>query len=431
MRTLFGATVLFAFITSALAQSPLTFSGELRMRAEARDNADFNADRLDGAAQVFQRVRLGVAREFEHGVKVFAQLQDARIWGEEGSSLHALNHVDLQQAYVQIERVMNLPIDVRLGRQQLSFGNERLVGKYDWHNVGRAFDAMQVEWGSARQNLNLWLAQVRDHTTPLVARNQEFAGAYFTSQRLPIALDAYWLLLYDARNFESVANPATPGRQDEPSYDLRLHTVGMRLSHARNLGLQFDCEGSYQFGGRGFQDIRAYAFALDARYVIDMKWKPAVRLGYVLGSGDKQSNDGKNETFANLFPNAHGFLGAMDYASWSNIVAPHLGIEFSPRENFSFGANYFVLDLQNENDAWYRAGGFTIGTPQEFYRKAVPGAGKRIGQELDLHAECVYRKRLGLKLGASKFFAGEFIANTGGLAADDSWWGYFAVEVKF
>lgn len=431
MRLHICATVLFTCITSAFAQSPLTLSGELRLRAEARDNADFNSDRLDGAAQVFQRVRLGVAREFEHGVRVFAQLQDARIWGEEGSSLYALGNLDLQQAYLQIEHVMNLPIAIRLGRQHLSFGNERLVGKYDWHNVGRAFDAMKVEWGGEKQNLNLWLAQVRDHTAPLVARNQEFAGAYFASQRLPIALDAYWLLLYDARNFESVANPATPGRQDEPSYDLRLHTLGARVHRETGMGLHFDFEGAYQFGARGFQDIRAFAFALDASYALNMQWRPALRVGYALGSGDKQSNDGKNETFANLFPNAHGFLGAMDYASWSNIAAPYIGLAFSPREKFSLGANYFVLALQNENDAWYRAGGFTIGTPQEFYRKAVAGAGKRIGQELDLYAACVYRECLDLKLGASKFFVGEFIANTGGLRADDSWWGYFAVEVKF
>ncbi len=337
----FALSALAMFNTSlARAQTPSIFSGELRLRAEVRDNADFNSDRLDGTAQVFNRIRFGAAREFERGLKVFVQLQDSRIWGEEGSSLNALGNLDLHQAYIQIDRLVGLPIEVRLGRQQLSFGHERLVGEYDWHNIGRAFDAMNVQWGGEQQRLNLWLAQVRDHTAPTVARNQEFAGAYFTSQRfLPFSLEAYWLLLYDARNFESIANPATPGRQDEPSYDLTMHTLGLRMSRASGRHLQFDFEAAYQFGGRGFRAIRAYGLALHVGYVFEMKWRPALHVGYMLGSGDKQSNDGKSETFANLFPNAHGFLGAMDYASWSNISAPYIGVAFSPREKFSFGAN--------------------------------------------------------------------------------------------
>lgn len=402
------------------------------MRAEVRDNADFNSDRLDGTAQVFNRMRLGVAREFERGLRVFVQLQDSRIWGEEGASLNALNAIDLHQAYLQIDKPVGMPFNVRLGRQQLSFGNERLVGKYDWHNVGRVFDAMNVQWGGERHRLDLWLAQVRDHTAPTVARNQEFAGAYFTSQRLlPVTLEAYWLLLYDARNFESIANPATPGRQDEPSEALTIHTLGLRWSRASGRNLQFDFEGAYQFGKRGFQNVRAYGFALKASYTVASPWRPTLHVGYVLGSGDEQFDDNKSETFANLFPNAHGFLGAMDYASWSNISAPFAGLNFSPREKLSFGAEGYLLALQNEHDAWYRVGGFNIGTPQEFYRKAVPGAGKRLGHEIDLHVDYVYRERLDLKLGVSKFFVGEFIEKTGGLRADDSVWGYLAVELKF
>ncbi len=434
MRFLFPgfALVILFSVYSIHAQETFKLSGELRMRAEVRDNADFNSDRLDGAAQVFNRIRFGVARKFEHSLQVFVQLQDSRIWGEEGSSLNALNSVDLHQAHLQIDKPIGLPFDIRLGRQQLSFGNERLVGKYDWHNVGRAFDAMNVQWGSEQQRLNLWLAQVRDHTTPAVARNQEFAGAYFISQRLlPITIDTYWLLLYDARNFESIANPATPGRQDEPSETLTIHTLGLRLSRASGRYLQFDLEGAYQFGARGFQDLHAYGFALETSYTFGSKWRPMLRAGYVHGSGDEQIDDDKSETFANLFPNAHGFLGAMDYASWSNISAPYFGLDFSPREKLSFGAAWYLLGLENDRDAWYRAGGFNIGTPQEFYRKAVPGAGKRLGQEVDLHLDYRYRERLDLKLGLSKFFVGEFIEKTGGLRADDSVWGYMAMEVKF
>lgn len=81
------ATFLAAGIFHASAQESCKISGELRMRSEGRDNADFNSKRLDGTVQVFNRLRLGVYPKLERGILVFAQLQDSRIWGEAGSSL--------------------------------------------------------------------------------------------------------------------------------------------------------------------------------------------------------------------------------------------------------------------------------------------------------------------------------------------------------
>ncbi len=424
--------IFFLRILPINAQDNFKISGELRMRGEARNNADFNSDRLDGTAKVLNRMRLGFLRQFDHGLLVFAQLQDSRIWGEEGSSLTPLDAVDLHQAYLEIDHPAKLPFLIRLGRQQLSFGSERLVGSYDWDNVGRAFDALNMEFGQEKQKLNLWLAQTRDHNAPTVARNQEFGGAYFSSPRLlPMTFDAYMLVLYDARNFESVADPADPGDQAEPKKSLTLYTFGARLSSPREHGFHYDIEGAYQTGQRGFRDISAYGIALNAGYTWEQRWRPTIHAGYVFGSGDHDPNDEKSETFSNLFPDAHRHLGAMDYAGWSNISAVKLGLTISPRENLSIGADSHWLSLAEEQDAWYRAGGFNIGTPPEFYRRAVPGAGKRLGNELDIYATCLYREHLDLQLGLSKFFVGEFIKNTGGLRADDSIFGYLSVAIKF
>ncbi len=419
-------------IFPAHAQESFTISGELRMRGEGRDNADFNSDRLDGTVKVLNRLRLGFLRQFDHGLQVFAQLQDSRIWGEEGSSLAALRTVDLHQAYLQVDRVAGLPFLIRLGRQKLSFGSERLVGSYDWDNVGRAFDALNVQLGNDEQKLNLWLAQTRDQNAPAVARNQEFGGAYFSSSKLlPMALEAYLLVLYDARNFESVANPADPGDQEEPKKTLTLYTLGARFSSRGAQRFYCDLEAAYQTGQRGFRDISAYGIALNAGYTFGTRWRPVIHAGYLFGSGDGDPDDENNETFSNLFPDAHREFGAMDYAGWSNISAVKLGLGFSPREHFSIGADWHLLSLANEQDAWYRAGGFNIGTPQEFYRRAVPGAGKRLGYELDIHVTHAYREHLHLQFGLSKFFAGKFIKNTGGLRVDDSIFGYLSVAIKF
>jgi hypothetical protein len=416
----------------AQAQENFKISGELRIRAEGRDNADFNSDRLDGAVKVLNRLRLGFLRKFESDFLIFAQLQDSRIWGEEGSTLTSLKAIDLHQAYLEIDRPAKLPFLIRLGRQQLSFGSERLLGKYDWDNVGRAFDALNLSFGREEQKLDLWLAQVRDQSAPTVARNQEFGGAYFSSQRLlPITLDAYALILYDGRNFESVANPASPGRQDEPKSPLTIYTFGARLNRQVKQRFRFDLEGTYQSGQRGFLGIGAYGIALSADYAFGSRLQPTIRMGYVFGSGDGDPNDGKSETFSNLFPDLHRHLGAMDYASWSNITSASIGASISPQKNFTCGVDWHWLSLANDHDAWYRAGGFNIGTPQEIYRKTVPNAGRHIGKEIDFQLNYIYREHLNLTLGLSNFFVGGFVKNTGGLRADDSVFGYLTVAMEF
>jgi hypothetical protein len=428
------ALLIISILMSGIVRAQETFnlSGELRMRSEGRDNADFNSDRLDGNVQVFNRLRLGFLRQLEHGFLVFVQLQDSRIWGEEGSSLASLNKVDLHQACLQIDHPIGLPFIARLGRQKLAFGSERLVGSFDWDNVGRSFDALHLLLGGDEQRLNLWFAHLRDQSAPTVTRNQEFAGAYFSTQRLiPAAFEAYAFWLYDARNFEPVADPAMPGRQDEPKRTLTLLTVGTRLNGHLGQKFHFDVEGAYQFGERGFRDIDAFGLALSASYTLAERWAPTIHGSYVLGSGDDDPNDGKSKTFSSLFPDVHRYLGAMDYASWSNMSAVRIGATISPREKFSMGADWHLFGRTEENDAWYRAEGFNIGTSQEFYRQPVPTAGRQLGHEIDLQSAFQYRQRLNIALGLSKFFVDEFIKNTGGLRADDSIWAYFSVAMAF
>ena len=48
--------------------------------------------------------------------------------------------VDLHQGYVRLGGTKDLPLSLKVGRQELSYGDERLVGAFDWDNMGRVFD---------------------------------------------------------------------------------------------------------------------------------------------------------------------------------------------------------------------------------------------------------------------------------------------------
>ena len=121
----------------------------------------------------------------------------------------------------------------------------------------------------------------------------------------------------------------------------------------------------------------------------------------------------------------------MDYAGMSNIASFHAGLRFCPAKNWIIGAKFYWLDLATDEDHWYRAAGYQIGSPAEIYRRAVAGAGRNLGGELDLFLEHRFRGQIDVKAGLSQLFVGEFIENTGGLRADNSYWGYFSLTTRF
>src|SRR5258708_34943419 len=63
--------------------------------------------------------------------------------------------MDLHQAFVQIGNPQNFPLIAKIGRQELVYGDERLIGQSDWTNVRRTFDAAKLRyevegfWGDA------------------------------------------------------------------------------------------------------------------------------------------------------------------------------------------------------------------------------------------------------------------------------------------
>lgn len=419
----------------AFGQQETEISGELRSRAEGRDNADFNADREDGTAFVLNRLRLNLERRLGNDIRIMIQVQDARIWGEEANSLNGLRNLDLHQGFMEVDRLGDLPLRVRVGRQELSFGSGRLVSAYDWHNRGRAFDAVSLTLGEAPQNLNLWLAQVRDHNAPNVTRNQEFAGAFYQNKSwLPGLIEAYAMFFYDGRNFElpeGAGEDSHAHDHDEDGNQLSAWTLGGRVQSSRTGSLLLEAEGAYQLGHRGPLDIQAFAFAGEAVLRLQTAGSPELRVGYTYGSGDDDAQDLKLGTFTNLFPDAHSFLGDMDYASWSNIAALSAGISIEPVKKLRLQASYHNFRRASAADAWYRAGGYLVGSPAEIYRSAVTTAGKAIGQEIDIGVVYLYRETLKLRAGLGAFFIGEFVEKTGGFRSDDSIWGYVETGVRF
>src|SRR5947209_3086601 len=54
--------------------------------------------------------------------------------------------IDLHQGYVTLGNHKEFPLSLKVGRQELIYGEERLIGAFGWNNIGRSFDAAKVRW---------------------------------------------------------------------------------------------------------------------------------------------------------------------------------------------------------------------------------------------------------------------------------------------
>lgn len=160
-------------------------------------------------------------------------------------------------------------------------------------------------------------------------------------------------------------------------------------------------------------------------------WKPRLSLEYNYASGDRDSDDGRSQSFQNLFPSNHAKFGYMDEFSWRNLHDAGVQLTAKPTRTVDFDLNYHAFWLADTRDYWFRSNGLSslrTTTPDgRDVREA--GAGRFAGQELDFVVSWSPARWLTVEAGYSHFFAGSYLRDTG--ADDDADFGYVMATVSF
>ncbi len=400
--------------------------GELRYRAENWESFGFsNAESADdtfglGRLQLHTDWHFGENfRVFIEGESAFATDRDLP-GGRRGLDVDML---DLQNAFADIIFPLSsddAKVTLRLGRQGLLFGKQRLVSTLPWANSQRSWDG-----GRVILETNGWRVDgfyTRYTPTTKYEFNDwragpDFWGIYATGKlgdKNPIGLDLYYLGI---QSDDPVTFNGTSGVEER-------HTLGARLfGKFGSSGFGYDLEGAYQFGDVGMADVNAYMIATQLNYTFsDTDWKPTAYAGFDISSGDKAAGDTDVETFNQLFPLGHGYNGFMDLIGRQNITDLSAGFSFKPHEKFLVKMDYHYFTRTEDTDSVYNAGGGIL-------RATVAGASDEVGQELDLTFKYSVDRHLTLQAGYSHFFAGDYFTDTGNDEDIDFY--YFQAVYKF
>lgn len=448
----------------------LVFDVQERLRLEGRENNfDFNDDisAVTDDWWLLQRFRLGILVKPASWLKIYVQGQDSQeidsdredipgLLGAEGDDM-----VDLRQAYIEIGNPKSFPLTLKAGRQILSYGDERLIGAFDWNNIGRTFDAVKLRWEEKLWNVDAFASAVvvpradsfnksdvfDEDDAP--AGDSVFYGIYASCTAVPFqVIDLYALGL--ATDLEEEILPAAATDTHFGTFGIRMKSKpgafapeppapmpdGKAIADGKTpppppakkkpVGFDYTLEAAFQTGEVRGLDLTAFAAHLDVGYTFDTSWMPRVALGYSYATGDGDPLDTDIETFQNLFPTNHKFYGQMDAFSWQNIHDIELNLKASPIRSVTLRADFHAFFLASTDDVWYRANGVAAVRPLNALAR---NASDYAGAEVDVLATWAVNKYVSLEAGYSHFFAGDYLEDTG--ASDDADFGYIQATITF
>ncbi|HEX4646713.1 MAG TPA: alginate export family protein [Verrucomicrobiae bacterium] len=332
--------------------------------------------------------------------------------------------IDLHQAFLTIGNQKEFPLSLKVGRQEMTYGEERLIGTFAWNNIGRTFDAAKLRWQNEWFGADFFVSHPvipEDGRFDVDNRYDYFSGVYANTAKIPkTILEAYLL----ARNSSPKAISAVTSPEFPQPSARDVYTAGGRVkSKPGEIGnWDYTVEGAYQFGD--FRDNRlgvssarlrqdAFMAIVQGGYTFTNLWsKPRLGFEYTYSSGDGNPNDGKHETFDNLFPTNHRFYGYMDFISLQNIQDARGILQLRPHPRVSVALEGHGFWLADTHDNLYTAAGTPRGgiaaTPGNNYG-INPNYGRFVGTELDLIAGVAVTRFAQLEAGYGHFFVGDYI----------------------
>lgn len=455
------------FVGATIAEAAdVKFGGQLRPRFEVNEQSDFNDD-THADFWISQRTRLQADVNVNADTSAFIQLQSNRTWGRTdaqvangagaggtgGGAATVANDVNqdvgLHQGYFTLKNFYSLPVDVKVGRQEIVLDGHRIFGNTDWAQGANAHDAIAVTHSAGDHTIMYGYSLATEGHT-VAARNTGDIDVHFLyGQQKGIlggALSLYYVNWND--------NSDTSSGNDESN---SFHTIGLRQA-GQLYGLDYRVEGYYQTGDtsanintrystatRSAQGYTALSGDLDAylwgvrvgKKFNDVMWKPSLTVWYdqISGNTDEDFEKGEQGQWMSLFDTGHKFYGFMDLFGDNGAASGYLGLQdfavkasVQPVANWSLNADYHLFSTNESADANPKvalSGGVTNQTRRELDNS--------LGSELDITVVNKYNDNVNISIGYSYFNADDTYTtlNLATAGRDDPQWAYVMFDVKF
>ena len=347
-----------------------------------------------------------------------------------------------------LEKPAKDPTLLWLQRARIS---QRLIGNFDYTNVGRSFDGVQGLYDRGPFNLTLMGSHPTaggynvnaNHTISKVDVVAATASLVEPEGLQPTSAQFFYMYYGDRRDLVATDNRPRnppPGQTctGANSYlfrscdlnNITINTFGANVIHLLDLGPgQIDLLGwvAGQFGDWQSLHHTGWAYDTEIGYQLpEVVLKPWLRYGFYRGSGDKNPTDHDHNTFFQMVPTARLYALFPFYNMMNNQDMFLQGI-VRPLPGLSAAVSGHWLRATESTDLWYAGGGATSST--FFGYSGIASQGRHeLSYLTDLEITYTFNKHLAFYTYYGRAFGqGIVSANFAGNNAD---YGYIEVTVS-
>ena len=403
-----------------MGSTKVTIGGQLRERLEWYGSEVGSGKGAELGATY--RARLSIKAELSNGVTAVFVPQAVGYWGQGGQGLGLSDNGDfsMHEAYMLLANPFGLNNTiVKVGRQEVNLGNQRLVGSVGWSQNGRSLDGILVGYVAGDYGLaGFFYGKLNDDGTqdawfrPTVENEPDIDlyVATWQGKFKPFGIGGTYELT------DIYVNPTT----DFKHIDLNINTLYGRVTPAFETDMakiKVNLEAATQSGNAGSNDFKGYMFSVGAGAdFTDVNWVPSVFVGYDYYSGDSDKT-GDAKAFWSVLPTAHKWLGHADVV-WVNTPF----YQFNGNGLVNVASQYVTnskgdeFNIAGVKDLYFKLHTkplerLALGLDLHYFKAAKTvkdlttgqSFGKDIGWEADFAANYKYSKNLCLSLGYDYF----------------------------
>jgi hypothetical protein len=476
---IFAALMVTAFFGAEIAKAAdVQIGGQIFTRAEINEHGsptgaqDFD-DTTDASDFVQQRTAVDVRAKLNDETSVFIQLQSNRNWaagddvtsGGNDSSFSpndSGNSVGIHEAYFTLKNFASLPVDAKIGRQEIILDGHRLYGDTLWTMGQTSHDAARFD--HQHGNLHVMAAYILASEAGLATRtnqiNQTDVESYLLHANYKGILGGQLSVIYNYLD-----DPCGTGGTICGNAMLQndIHTIGFRQA-GQLYGIDYRGEYYYQWGdadqdasviaGRTNDvtsgtsvDRDAYMFGVRVGKAFNnVNMKPSLTLWYDYLSGtsddDLTGTDVSWNSFNTLFDTGHKFYGLQDLflgvgTGASSNGTSGLGLQdiavkakLSPMPGWTLKADYH----------WFYTAEGVVGNPGAgaggpVGNLAADAASRdrssALGNELDITLINKYNANTKIMIGFSNYTTTAAFRDLRSVVGDGANWAYLQFDVKF
>ena len=462
------------FVATEFAQAAdVTFSGQMRTRYEVNEQGlnnanDFN-NNSDASDWIGARVRLNANVNINDSTSAFIQMQSTRQWaagqgGATGGGTGSTNasftasdsdqSVGLHQAYFTLKNFAAMPVDLKLGRQQIVLDGHRLYGHTGWTTGAQTHDALRLTHKHDNMAISFfYIAASEDGvSTQAAASANDEIDNYVLHFNYKGLMGGNFSAIYSALHDPCGNNSNCAATQPNDIY-----TIGFRQA-GQLFGIDYRGEYYHQYGdanqdassltngttaGVGV-DRDAYMFGVRiGKTFKNVSMKPSLTLWYDYLSGTEDSDltkaNPEYRSFNTLFDTGHKFYGFMDLylgvgGGAENNGTAGLGFQdlaiktkLHPMPGWTLKADYHWFSVAEGTQAnpARGLGGNPQGSP------LGTGNGNALGNELDITLIHKYNANTKIAFGFSNYTTTGAFRDLRAVLGDSSNWAYVMFDVKF